>query len=94
MTERQNKKRRSSGNETIVYLREKNESEKEPRQKEIEVKQKELNLTRETQEAFQRQQGEMMKTFQQMAQQQQQQQNAALLSILESLLASETEKKL
>ena len=53
-----------------------------------------MNLTRETQEAFQRQQGEMMKTFQQMAQQQQQQQqqNAALLSVLESLLASETEK--
>ena len=78
VTERQNKKRRSSGNETIAYLREKNESEKELREKEIEVKQKELNLTRETQEAFQRQQGEMMKTFQQMAQQQQQQ-DAALL---------------
>ena len=89
VTERQNKKRRSSGNETIAYLREKNESEKELREKEIEVKQKELNLTRETQEAFQRQLGEMMKTFQQMAQQQQQQQqqNAALLSILEKFIS-------
>ena len=86
VTERQNKKRRSSGNETIAYLREKNESEKELREKETEVKQKELNLTRETQEAFQRQQGEMMNNFQQMAQQQQQQ-NAALLSILEKFIS-------
>ena len=31
--ERQNKKRRSSGNETIAYLREKNEREKELRKK-------------------------------------------------------------
>ena len=72
VTKRQNKKRRSSDNKTITYLRKKNESEKE--------------LTHETQEAFQRQQGEMMKTFQQMAQHQQQQ-NAALLSILEKFIS-------
>ena len=63
---RREKKKRASGSETIAYLREKNETNKQSREKEMEIKDKEVEANRQ-----------MQATLQQMMQQQQQQ-NAAL----------------
>lgn len=92
---RNNKRRRRSGNDTIEFLRERSQTERVLREKELELKKIQVEEQAKAAQQAQRQMSEMMQLMQQQQQQmqamqtmllqQQQQQGQALLSLIESM---------